>query len=457
MAPGRISVLVAAAGAGWEAAALQQLGAGGPGIVLLKRCVDLRDLLATASTGQTSVAVVGHALPGLDADSVDRLRRAGVGVVLVAEASELSEGAEARLRRLGIEHVVDSASLGSLNQAVVAADTESRPEARPEGSRGRPASTLGSSGESTAGGTVRSADGRGDGWPDGSADGSAGESADEREPGRIVAVWGPTGAPGRTTLAVGLASELAHRHLESFLVDVDGFGGAVAQHLGVLDEMSGLLAAARMANAGQLDHARLNTVARAVNPCLRVLTGLPRADRWSEVREGAFEQLLELARGLARYVVLDTAFSLEEDVNVSFGSGAPQRNGMTLAALEQADEVVVVGSADPVGLARLARGMVELLEAVPGCSLRVAVNRTRASLGWGEKEVRAMIEGFVTPQSMHFLPEDRVAADRALMAGRSLVELGDSALRRAVSDLADAVTGRPSSSRSVRRRFGSAR
>jgi len=270
------------------------------------------------------------------------------------------------------------------------------------------------------------------------------------EPGRMLAVWGPTGAPGRTTVAVGVAAELAHRGAQTLLVDADGFGGAVAQHLGVLDEMSGLLAAARMANAGQLDHDRLASLARAVNPTLRVLTGLPRADRWAEVRDSGFDQLLELARGIGEYVVLDTAFSLETDVNASFGNSGPHRNAMTLASLEHADEVIVVGSADPVGLARLARGLVELLEAVPGGTVRIVINRTRPSLGWGEKEVRTMIEGFVTPASVHFLPDDRGATDRALVSGKTLVELGDSALRRSISGLVDAVTEQAASTGSRR-------
>ena len=90
-----------------------------------------------------------------------------------------------------------------------------------------------------------------------------------------------------------------------------------------------------------------------------------------------------------------------------------------------------MGAADPVGLARLARGLVELRDLVPGVRPRVVVNRTRPSLGWSDREIRGMVEGFVTPADVHFLPDDRAAADRALMAGRSLVEAGDSALRAA--------------------------
>ena len=57
----------------------------------------------------------------------------------------------------------------------------------------------------------------------------------------------------------------------------------------------------------------------------------------------------------------------------------------------------------------------------------VVVNRMRDSLGWSRRDIVGMVEGYVRPAGVHFLPEDRAAADRALVAGRSLVELGDSA------------------------------
>ncbi len=79
---------------------------------------------------------------------------------------------------------------------------------------------------------------------------------DDGSLGRVVAVHGPTGAPGRTTVAIGLAAEHAHRGHRSVLVDADPHGGAVAQHLGVLDEVSGLLASARLVNSGALDARR---------------------------------------------------------------------------------------------------------------------------------------------------------------------------------------------------------
>lgn len=419
------AVLVAAAGADWEAHALEHLAAGAPDVVLARRCVDLAELLATAGAGLASVALVSVTLPGLDADSVSVLRGAGVGVVVVSAPHELLDGDAERMRRLGVDHLLVSTELGSLLETVAAVGAEPSPASGSTGSR--PAEP----------------------WL---------EEPEASPPGRVLAVWGPTGAPGRTTVAVGLAAEVADLGRDVLLVDADPYGGTVGQHLGVLDEASGLLGAARAANAGQPD--RFAGFARQVGPCLRVLTGLPRPDRWAEVRPTAFADVVEEAARVAALVVVDVGFSLEGDPVDPFGSSAPQRNQMTLAALERADEVLVVGAADPVGLARLARGLVELREVVPGLRPRVVVNRTRPSLGWSDREIQGMVEGFVTPLGVHFLPDDRTAADRALMAGKSLPECGESPLRTAMTALARAVLGEPVAPRAGRlrrRRAGRAR
>ena len=78
-----------------------------------------------------------------------------------------------------------------------------------------------------------------------------------RSSSRAPAGWSPsgvpTGAPGRTTVAVGVATELAAAGTPTLLADADVYGGVVAQVLGFLDEAPGLAAAARLANNGQLD------------------------------------------------------------------------------------------------------------------------------------------------------------------------------------------------------------
>jgi len=137
--------------------------------------------------------------------------------------------------------------------------------------------------------------------------------------GGVLAVWGPAGAPGRTTLAAGIAAELARRGCRTSLVDADPYGGAIAQQLGILDEVSGLLAAARLTAGGMLPE-RFGSVQRTIGPHLGVVTGLPRADRWVEVRSGVVEHLLDVGRDHGQ-VVVDTGFSLEHDPAPTSGHG----------------------------------------------------------------------------------------------------------------------------------------
>lgn len=380
-------VLVLASGAAWEPAALQTLDRA-PGVVVLKRCVDADDLLATAAAGQADVAVVDADAPGLDAETVAMLRHHGVRPVAVVRDDE---GARTRVARAGITwQVSDPADL----PAAVSADDELPP---------------------------------------------ASVTPPPPGGGSVIAVWGPAGAPGRTTVAVTLAAELARRQVATLLVDADPYGGSVAQQLGILDEISGLLAAARLAATGALPDGFAG-VPRAIGTHLGVITGLPRPDRWTEVRPEALDELLATA---ARHgqVVVDTGFSLEDDPGAELGR--PARNQATLGALDVADEIVVVGAADPVGLSRLARGLVDLRERGVGAEVHVVVNRMRSSLGWSEQEIAGTITRVSRPSSLHFLPDDRAAADRALVNGRTLVEVApDSPLARGVAGLADGFSSR---------------
>ncbi|MDN5892769.1 MAG: hypothetical protein L0H93_01985, partial [Nocardioides sp.] len=217
------------------------------------------------------------------------------------------------------------------------------------------------------------------------------------------------------------------------VLDVDPWASSVAQHLGVLEEVSGLLASARSIATGDFG-ARYRGLQRRVAG-LRLVSGLPRPDRWTEVRSGTVETLMDVGRQQGD-VVVDTGFSLEEDVAAEH-LGRTSRNSMTLEALAAADTIVVVGSADPIGLARLARGLVELREANEGPVVHVVVNRMRGSLGWSEQEVASMVSSFAGVAGIHFLPDDGPATDRALLAGRTLAELGESSLSKAMSRLVD--------------------
>src|SRR4051812_1141710 len=262
--------------------------------------------------------------------------------------------------------------------------------------------------------------------------------------GRLVAVWGPTGAPGRTTVAVGVATELAAPDRTALLVDGDVYGGVIAQVLGVLDEAPGLAAAARVANNGQLDLAALAGLARTVTPGLRLLSGIARADRWPELRPSALEVVLGLARSLAAVTVVDCGFCLEQDEELAYDTAAPRRNGATLAFLDAADTVLAVGTADPGGLQRLGRGLGELKDVVPGVAPRVVVNRLRPSSvpGNAEAEIRSALERYAGVEDVTFVPLDIAGVDASLAGGRTLAEaVPTSPTRLALADLAASVAG----------------
>lgn len=86
-----------------------------------------------------------------------------------------------------------------------------------------------------------------------------------------------------------------------------------------------------------------------------------------------------------------------------------------------------------------------------GVPVRVLVNRMRPTLGWSEREIAGMVEGFARVRGLHFLPEDRAAVDAALVAGRGLAEQGGSPLLETLRPVVDAIAGSGDDARRGRR------
>lgn len=354
--------MIAAGGAAWESSALTFLESS-PDFSLARRCVDVADLLATAQTGDAVVALISPDAPGFDADTVYRLVQAGVHPVAI-DADSARCAALGITTRLAVDEL--DALAGHLPRQPSAAAQQDVP-----------------SGE-----------------------------------GRIVAVWGPSGAPGRSTVALGMAAACAARGLSTILADADPYGGAIAQMLGILDEVSGLLAASRAANNGRV--AETSEHLYGINERLSVLTGLPRPDLWAQVRAGAAELVLQQLRHDAAFSVIDCGFCLEQPE--TFDSGAPRRNQLTLQSLEAADDIIAVGRADPVGLTRLVRGLHDLEAFIPSADIAVVINMTRPTIGWSDAEIGATVERLTGRAPVAFLPLDQGAVDSALIAGRLLSE-----------------------------------
>jgi len=404
-------------------------------VTVVRRCADLADLLATAAAGVGDVAFVSAGLRALDRSAVADLASHHVAVVGVTRAGDEAE--ERMLRQLGIDAVVRSDGDEADLDAVIAAlpeDTDGGvSEPGTDGDGRMPFGAAGPDGSPTgsSGGTART----------GSADEE--DPADDTgpsaaRPGQVVAVWGPLGSPGVTTVAVNLAAELADAGRSVLLVDANTWGASVAQALAIVDEAPGIAAATRTADHGTLDRLVLARLAPVVRPGLRVLTGLPRPDRWPELRAASVEEVLRQARTIADVVLVDLGFCLEDDEELSYDTAAPRRNAVARTTLEVAAEVVVVGAADPVGLQRLVRG-VQDLAVIQAPAPTVVVNKVRAAAvgSHPERAIGEALERFSGLTDLTFLPWAPEVCDAAMLAGDVLAATAPkSPLRLALAGLA---------------------
>jgi MinD-like ATPase involved in chromosome partitioning or flagellar assembly len=404
----RTGVLSAVRGAA-EAAAARGIAAD-RALEVTRRCADLPELLAGAAAGLGRVAVVSMDLPALDRDAVDHMHACGVWVVAV-----LDEGSSRdRAVLLGADAVVPPGDPATTVPATICEVLAGAAAGRLPGGSGPRSAEAAIPTESPTPGGPR---------------------------GRLVAVWGPTGAPGRTTVAVNLAAELAEaarREWVTLLVDADTYGGTVAQTLGLLDEAPGIAAAARAGGTGRLDDVALAALTPMLAGGLRVLTGIGRAGRWPELPAASLEAVWSAARDLAAWTVVDCGFCLEQDEALSYDTRAPRRNAATLSALAEADVVVVVGAGDPTGLQRLVRGLAELRELGLRSPRCVVVNRVRASVS-GRRPREAVREALRRHAGVEarVVVYDQVACDGAALRARTLAEHAPSSpVRRAIAELA---------------------
>ncbi len=281
------------------------------------------------------------------------------------------------------------------------------------------------------------------------------DDAHEASRGRVLTVWGSHGAPGRTTIAVELACALVSAGRRAALVDADAHAPSVALATGLADEGPGFAAACRQAERGALSVAELSRIACGLGE-VDVLSGINRPGRWPELSATRVVAALDACRDWADDTVVDVAAALERDEEiVSDLVDGPRRNAATIAALQVADLVVAVVSADPVGVARFVRAWPELRAVVGTTPVRVVVNKTRAgALGVdARRQVRRTLERYTGVADVAFVPWDARATDAALLAARPIAHVAPrspvpAAVRRFV---AEALVERDSATRSATR------
>ena len=257
--------------------------------------------------------------------------------------------------------------------------------------------------------------------------------------GKIIAVWGTHGAPGRSTLALALAAYLNEQG-STILVDCDINAPSQVQLLGLPEDSSGLASAARLATHGELDSTRLVQTLLSAKADLQVLTGLGRSGRWRELPVASMNKVWEVCRHTAEYTVVDLSGGLEEERVEDFAM-EPDHDAVAAALLEQADLTLIVGAADPVGIRRLIQLLNSNRQTVGGRS-QVVVNRVRSSTAGADPNsaIGSVLVRYTSASDIVYVPADYRLFDKALMQAQPVAVVESrSAAAKSIAKLAKLV------------------
>jgi len=238
--------------------------------------------------------------------------------------------------------------------------------------------------------------------------------------GQIVVVWSAAGSTGRSSLASAFACELAKAGKSVLVVDADVHAPSLVQLFGFDQNYSGLSAAIRLQTQGQLDSESFDKLLldyELPKQNLKVLAGLTMVNRWPELGFESMRALLRFARERFEFVVVDVASSLEHSlVDARLLS---ERNSATFAALASANHVVVLTTADVVGLNRFIWASSALRELKLEAKVRVVVNRlNQDQLGKrAAADIARSVGEFAELEVSAFIEEDSALFARALSEG----------------------------------------
>lgn len=239
-----------------------------------------------------------------------------------------------------------------------------------------------------------------------------------RPAGKLIAVAGTHGAPGRTTLALALSRTVAQAE-SVVLIDGDVEAPSLAAVSGVGSVPAGLSAAVALASRGQMNQGQeLLPFLRRLAGNLDLLVGVSRPGRWWELPPASLTAVWSAARELAPWTLLDLApLDQSEDIDPF----EPSRSSYTGALLAEADGLIVVARPGEVGLERLRRLLDELrvgpADGIPKIVVINNVPRNRMEL----MRIRRLVDGLpshiqltVVPSFPNPLPQRSMAEPAAV-------------------------------------------
>jgi MinD-like ATPase involved in chromosome partitioning or flagellar assembly len=237
----------------------------------------------------------------------------------------------------------------------------------------------------------------------------------------LIAVWGTAGSPGRTSIAIDIASTLDMPERPCLLIDGDVQAPAIAASLGIAEEISGISAAIHQAQIGKLNHETLFDCLRRDKNNLAVLTGILNPDRWIEVRINGLTRVLNFSAQYFANQVIDLSASLPDTKDANYREFESNlKFGHTASVLQMAEKVIFVINGNPLGVIRAAE-MLQNQNIFSPEKLLIVVNKVNNySFGKsGTKLIENVLHRFIPANKIWFHPESLDIYAKAWLKGRS--------------------------------------
>ena len=248
---------------------------------------------------------------------------------------------------------------------------------------------------------------------------SAGQEAAPKKKGQMIAVFSSKGGCGTSFIATNLASSTPGR---TVLVDLNLQAGDLPLFLGVDPKYS---IAEMVENRARLDDSLVASFVTPYSQKLSLLAAPKEADSADEIEPEHVFEVLQRLRESYEYVVLDPQHTFD---------------AITLAALDQSDEILLVLTLDIPAIRSTQRAM-EIFDRLgyPRKKLRIVVNRWSKQIDLDLRQV----EKFLGEPVVSFVQSDYQTAVTSINLGDPLVQSDPNCrIATEIRRIAQVVTGR---------------
>lgn len=239
--------------------------------------------------------------------------------------------------------------------------------------------------------------------------------------GRVISVFSSKGGCGTSFIATNLAAATAATDAPTVLVDLNLQAGDLSLFLGVEPKFS---IADLVENRARIDDTLLKSYLAPHSANLSLLSAPREADLADDIEPEHIFEMMEILRERFDYVVVDPQHTFDS---------------ITLAALDQSDEIVLVLTLD-IPAVRSTQRALQIFDRLgyPRHKIRIVVNRWSKQIELDIKQV----ERFLGERVVGYVQSDYNTAVNSINLGQPLVESDPSSrISAEIRQIASSVTG----------------